>query len=65
MALTGTHTDDVREDLLALRRRIVSEIVDLNAHLPGRTLSSRHRLTRILLGHGSHRPRSLIDRITR
>ena len=65
MALTGTHTDDVREDLLALRRRIVSEIVDLNAHLPGRKQSKRQRITRFLRGHGSHKRRSLIDRITR
>jgi hypothetical protein len=64
MALTGTHTDDVREDLLALRRRIVSEIVDLNAHLPGRKPSKRQRMMRFLRGHVPHRRRSLIDRIT-
>ena len=63
MALTGTQVDDVREDLEALRRRIVSEIVDLNHHLPGRRLSRRDRLARFFKRQSSRR-RWLLGRFT-
>src|SRR5436305_1350772 len=51
MAVTGmgTEGDDVFEDLASLRRRIVSELVALNLHLPGRKPTRRQRDGRPLI----------------
>ena len=62
MAVTGmgTEGDDVFEDLASLRRRIVSELVDLNLHLPGRKPTRRQRVMRLLRGG---RRRSFLERL--
>jgi hypothetical protein len=62
MAVTDAPVEHAREDIATLRRRIVSEIVDLNHRLPGRKLSRRERFVRSFRRH-SGRGRSLRSRL--
>jgi hypothetical protein len=62
MAVSETPIEHAREDIAALRRRIVSEIVDLNHRLPGRRLSRRERFVRSVRRHTT-RGRSLRSRV--
>jgi len=39
---------EAREDLLAIRRRVIKELVDLDLHIPGRRRTRRDRVVALL-----------------
>jgi len=49
---------EAREDLLALRRRVIKELVDLDLRVPGRTRTRRDRLAAAVRGAVPRRRRS-------
>jgi len=55
---------DTREDLVALRRRVIKELVDLDRRLPGsRRRSRREQLTALLARPLGLRRRSWLHRL--
>jgi hypothetical protein len=48
MVAGGIEVTEAREDLLALRRRVIKELVDLDVHIPGRRRTRRDRLVSML-----------------
>jgi hypothetical protein len=56
---------EAREDLLALRRRVIKELVDLDLRVPGRTRTRRDRLAAIVRGAVPRRRRSRWQRLIR
>jgi hypothetical protein len=45
---SGSVVDTAREDIESLRRRVISELVDLNNRMPSRRASRRERIMRKL-----------------
>ena len=58
MVTGGIEVAEAREDLLALRRRVIKELVDLDVRLPGRRRSRLDRLAAMFRDSVPRRRRS-------
>jgi hypothetical protein len=63
MVTGGIEVAEAREDLLALRRRVIKELVDLDVHIPGRRRSRFGRLVAMLRNAVPRRRRSRWQRL--
>jgi hypothetical protein len=63
MVTGGIEVAEAREDLLALRRRVIKELVDLEVRIPGRRRSRLNRLAAMLRGSVPRRRRSRWQRL--
>jgi hypothetical protein len=64
MVTRGIEMADPREDLAALRRRVIKELVDLDRRLPiGRRRSRREQLVALLARPLGHRRRTWLHRL--
>jgi hypothetical protein len=63
MVTGGMEVAEAREDLLALRRRVIKELVDLDLRVPGRRRTRRDRLVSMVRGAIPRRRRTRWQRL--